>query len=249
EIFIDMAKEGAAYRSLMNCFAISVSLGLQYGVPLEEYVDVFTFTRFAPHGPVQGHPNIKVATSLMDYVFRVLGYEYLGRTDFLQVKPEGESGSDAIADTTQPAVAGGGMKAVPDGSPADQGASAVSPEAVSDDPDSSGSRDILDGLPPTGGKENEQDLLSGRASAVGEARPDLSAMAAVILASSSAATADDFLSPGLSHAMGGTGAGALEQQMQGLMGDAPFCENCGQITVRNGACYKCLNCGSTNGCS
>ncbi|MFQ5720235.1 MAG: vitamin B12-dependent ribonucleotide reductase, partial [Acidobacteriota bacterium] len=88
EIFLDMAKEGAAYRSLMNCFAIAVSLGLQYGVPLEEYVDVFTFTRFEPQGPVSGHPNIKIATSLMDYVFRVLGYEYLGRTDFLQVKPQ-----------------------------------------------------------------------------------------------------------------------------------------------------------------
>ncbi|NUN11489.1 adenosylcobalamin-dependent ribonucleoside-diphosphate reductase [Candidatus Micrarchaeota archaeon] len=87
EIFIDMYKEGASYRALLNCFAVAVSKGLQYGVPLEEYVDSFTFTRFDPAGMVQGHPNIKSSTSLVDYVFRVLGYEYLGRTDFLQVKP------------------------------------------------------------------------------------------------------------------------------------------------------------------
>ena len=87
EIFIDMHKEGAAFRSLMNCFAIAVSKGLQYGVPLEEFVDTFTFQRFEPQGMVEGHPNIKMATSIIDYVFRVLGYEYLGRTDFVQVKP------------------------------------------------------------------------------------------------------------------------------------------------------------------
>ncbi len=93
EVFIDMHKEGAAFRSLMNCFAIAVSLGLQYGVPLEEYVDCFTFTRFEPQGPVTDHPNIKYATSVIDYLFRVLGMEYLGRTDFVQVKPE-EIGQD-----------------------------------------------------------------------------------------------------------------------------------------------------------
>lgn len=89
ELFIDMHKEGAAFRSMMNCFAIAVSLGLQYGVPLNEYVDCFTFTRFEPHGTVD-HPNIKLATSVVDYVFRVLGMEYLGRTDFVQVKPTKE---------------------------------------------------------------------------------------------------------------------------------------------------------------
>ncbi len=87
ELFIDMHKEGAAYRSMMNCFAISVSLGLQYGVPLKEFVDKFTFTRFEPSGMVDGHPNVKLATSVVDYIFRVLGMEYLGRTDFVQVKP------------------------------------------------------------------------------------------------------------------------------------------------------------------
>ena len=76
EIFIDMHKEGAALRSLLNNFAIAVSLGLQYGVPLEEYVDAFTFTRFEPSGPVQGNDSIKYATSILDYVFRELAVSY-----------------------------------------------------------------------------------------------------------------------------------------------------------------------------
>lgn len=87
EIFIDMHKEGAAYRSLMNCFSIAISLGLQYGVPLEEFVDAFTFTRFEPNGVVTGHDNIKMATSVIDYIFRDLACRYLGRHDLVHVKP------------------------------------------------------------------------------------------------------------------------------------------------------------------
>lgn len=89
EIFIDLAKEGSTLRSLMNCFAIAISVGLQYGVPLEEFVDKFVFTRFEPSGMVD-HPNIKSATSLVDYVFRLLGYEYLNRTDLVHIlnKPQ-----------------------------------------------------------------------------------------------------------------------------------------------------------------
>jgi ribonucleoside-diphosphate reductase alpha chain len=88
EIFVDMHKEGATLRSLMNCFAIAVSVGLQYGVPLEEYVEKFTFTRFEPAGMVMGHANIKNATSIIDYIFRMLGYEYLNRTDLVHVITE-----------------------------------------------------------------------------------------------------------------------------------------------------------------
>ena len=88
EIFIDMHKEGAAFRSLMNCFSIAISLGLQYGVPLEEFVDAFTFTRFEPNGIVQGHDNIKMSTSVIDYIFRDLAMKYLGRTDLVHVVPE-----------------------------------------------------------------------------------------------------------------------------------------------------------------
>lgn len=102
EIFIDMHKEGAAYRSLMNCFSISISLGLQYGVPLEEFVEAFTFTKFEPNGMVQGHDNLKMATSVIDYVFRDLACKYLGRHDLVHVKPtdlesdkiSGESAND-----------------------------------------------------------------------------------------------------------------------------------------------------------
>ncbi len=107
EIFVDMHKEGAAYRSLMNCFSISISLGLQYGVPLEEFVDAFTFTRFEPHGMVIGHDNIKMATSVIDYVFRDLGMRYLGRNDLVHVKPS-DLKPDAISgedDNQEPLLA------------------------------------------------------------------------------------------------------------------------------------------------
>ncbi len=95
EIFLDMHKEGAAFRSLLNSFAIAVSLGLQYGVPLEEFVDAFTFTRFEPNGIVSAHDHIKMTTSVLDYVFRDLALSYLGRTDLVQVKPD-----DLIATNT-----------------------------------------------------------------------------------------------------------------------------------------------------
>ncbi len=87
EIFIDMHKEGAAFRAMMNNFAIAISLGLQHGVPLEEYVEAFTFTRFEPNGIVAGHENIKMATSIIDYIFRELAVSYLGRYDLAQVQP------------------------------------------------------------------------------------------------------------------------------------------------------------------
>jgi ribonucleoside-diphosphate reductase alpha chain len=89
EIFIDMHKEGAGFRAMMNNFAIAVSVGLQYGVPLDEFVDAFTFTKFEPAGMVQGNDSIKNATSILDYVFRELAVSYLDRTDLAHVKPEG----------------------------------------------------------------------------------------------------------------------------------------------------------------
>jgi ribonucleoside-diphosphate reductase alpha chain len=95
EIFIDMHKEGAALRAMMNNFAIAVSVGLQYGVPLEEFVDAFTFTKFEPAGMVQGNDSIKNATSILDYVFRELAVSYLGRNDLAHVEPS-EFGFDAL---------------------------------------------------------------------------------------------------------------------------------------------------------
>ena len=88
EIFVDMHREGAAFRSLMNCFAIAISLGLQHGVPLEEFVDAFVFTKFEPSGMVNGSPHIKMSTSVIDYIFRELAVTYLGREDLAHVPPE-----------------------------------------------------------------------------------------------------------------------------------------------------------------
>ncbi len=105
EVFLDMYKDGAAFRSLLNCFAIAVSKGLQRGVPLQDFVDAFTYTRFEPAGPVQGHDNIKMSTSILDYVFRLLGYEYLGREDLVQVKPDNSGVQQALPiAVTKPAV-------------------------------------------------------------------------------------------------------------------------------------------------
>jgi len=99
EIFIDMHKEGAAFRSMMNCFAMSISIGLQYGVPLEKYVNLFTFTRFEPFGVVTGHDTIRYATSLVDYVFRVLGVYYLGRVDLAELPQEQQPGFEVTSNT------------------------------------------------------------------------------------------------------------------------------------------------------
>ncbi len=101
EVFIDMYKEGASFRSILNCFAIAVSLGLQHGVPLEEFVSRFTFTRFEPAGRVE-HPNIKSATSIFDYMFRLLGYEYLNRTDLVHVQDPPKEVNRAAPEAEKP---------------------------------------------------------------------------------------------------------------------------------------------------
>ena len=105
EIFIDMAKEGATVRSMLNCFAIAISIGLQYGVPLEEFVEKFVFTRFEPAGMVD-HPNIKSTTSIMDFIFRSMAFEYLGRTDLVHVldKPEVENLGNNSWDENMPTI-------------------------------------------------------------------------------------------------------------------------------------------------
>ncbi|HUX84651.1 MAG TPA: vitamin B12-dependent ribonucleotide reductase [Chitinophagaceae bacterium] len=179
EIFVDMHKEGATMRSLMNCFAIAVSIGLQYGVPLEEFVDKFVFTRFEPSGMVD-HPNIKSATSIVDYIFRLLGYEYLGRTDLVHVldREIGNTGNEEW-DDKNPAK-----------------------------PELSNVR-IMPPSSQQGKKENT--------------RPDpVSAL---------------------------NSSSQLNAANKTYGGDAPACSNCGHITVRSGTCYKCLNCGTSMGCS
>jgi ribonucleoside-diphosphate reductase alpha chain len=196
EIFIDMHKEGAAFRSMINCFAIAISKGLQYGVPLEEFVETFTFTRFEPQGMVTGHPNIKMATSIIDYVFRVLGLEYLGRTDLTQVPPELNEGPADAQPVAEP------MPQAP------AAAAPVAPEKPA--------------IPASGSTRNGNG--HGKHGSHGE--PSATALL-------EATATIDVMSVHLSE----------------LMGDAPFCDVCGHITVRNGSCYKCLNCGNSLGCS
>ena len=129
EIFLDMHKEGAAFRSMMNCFAIAVSLGLQHGVPLEKYVDAFLFTRFEPNGMVQGNPYIKMTTSIVDYIFRELAVTYLGRHELAQVKPSDLSqgpGVDDVTESHDSGVHGAGSAWVPRSERLDLGAAAHS---------------------------------------------------------------------------------------------------------------------------
>ncbi|MER3439674.1 MAG: vitamin B12-dependent ribonucleotide reductase, partial [Chloroflexota bacterium] len=200
----------------------AISKGLQYGVPLEEFVDTFTFTRFEPQGMVTGHPNIKMATSIIDYVFRVLGLEYLGRTDLAQVppdevpEPEGNGAGDATVDHGAPKAAG---IAVPEAEPApvEPDKPAASPAAVASP------------AAPAAGKT----YANGHTSESGAPLNGLQVQA------SAAPSATAVVTP----------LNAVDAQLSELMGDAPFCDVCGHITVRNGACYKCLNCGNSLGCS
>ena len=178
EIFIDMHKEGASYRSLLNCFAIAVSIGLQYGVPLEEFADKFTFTRFEPSGPVD-HANIKFSTSIVDYVFRLLGFEYLNRTDLVHVAPEDLS---TLEKSTQD----------------------ISTEATGNYP-------VTEPISETKEKKAQ---------------------------ATRKATAEKYEI-----------VNATDAANKSLMGDAPPCPKCGHTTIRNGTCYKCLNCGESLGCS
>ncbi len=211
EIFIDMHKEGAPFRSMLNCFAMAISKGLQYGVPLEEFVDFFTFTRFEPWGSVD-HPNIKFSTSIIDYVFRVLGYEYLGQTDFLQVKPEdlasnihtrpvsdGETDRAEVSPSIDAHAGSNGAPPVPKDETARSHPAGETPAA-----------EINGSLPPTSGSNAHE-------------------------------------APAQQPVQ--TRTSILDEQLSQMMGDAPFCDTCGHITVRNGSCYKCLNCGSSVGCS
>ncbi len=179
EIFLDMAKEGATMRSLMNSFAIAVSIGLQYGVPLDEFVDKFTFTRFEPAGIVE-HPNIKSATSVLDFVFRLLAYEYLDRNDLVHVQ----------------------------------------------DPERMQQQEEDDA------NAGQQELSQVRVTAPA---PQAQTQKNVNIAPKPVtATADKT---------------ADIKKMMGTSADAPVCRNCGNITLRNGTCYMCPNCGTTTGCS
>ena len=227
EIFIDMHKEGAGFRAMMNNFAIAVSVGLQYGVPLEEFVDAFTFTRFEPAGMVQGNDSIRQATSILDYIFRELAVSYLDRSDLAHVKPEGQSFDDL-------------------GRGEEEGKTNVrTPSELA----ATKSLEVLKQISSTGylRKRVPQDLvvLQGGAGAVAfEPGTDT-----VAVLESVTRQVSGMAVPGATFAAAPKPIAARDKaKMQGYEGDP--CGECGNYTlVRNGTCMKCNTCGGTSGCS
>ncbi len=224
EIFIDMHKEGAAFRSLMNNFAIAISIGLQYGVPLEEYVDAFTFTRFEPAGLVEGNSSIKMATSILDYIFRELAVSYLGRyelghVEHSDIKPDAMGDGDAaekLLELAEKTVSQGFIRS-----------------------------SNLYFLPSRDERITEDievrmtETIMTLDTAVGDSMSDGPQM--------SAGNVSGGPSEGASSS-GGRAAAISKAKMQGYEGDA--CGECGNFTlVRNGTCMKCNTCGATSGCS
>ena len=234
EIFVDMHREGAAFRSLMNCFAIAISLGLQYGVPLEEFVEAFVFTRFEPNGAVSGHENIKMSTSVIDYIFRELALAYLGRTDLVQVKPEDLRG-DTVGLPTQAPVFddeedGGEVSHVPGTAYEDHSSSGFGKPELQDPLP-------FEGNPRAAGSPTETLALEQRDSeAVYSER--------IVMGHGS----NGKVLVEMPAFQGEVAEKIRQARLKGYEGDP--CKNCGAFTlVRNGVCLKCDSCGETSGCS
>jgi len=206
EVFIDIAKEGATLKGVLGCFAIAVSKGLQYGVPLEEFVDTFTFQTFEPRGMVEGHENIKMSNSIIDYVFRALGLEYLNRTDIVQNPPQDSLDEENVTSTPI-------QNATP---PPIEGQVTESPAHVEE-------------VEPTKTSQiNETQAEAQEVQFITKVE-EKETFENTDTASNSVTTVQEVLGD--------------------MMGDAPACPDCGHITIRNGSCYKCLNCGNSLGCS
>jgi ribonucleoside-diphosphate reductase alpha chain len=233
EIFIDMHKEGAGFRAMMNNFAIAVSVGLQYGVPLEEFVDAFTFTKFEPAGMVQGNDSIKNATSILDYIFRELAVSYLDRTDLAHVKPEGAT-FDSLGRGQEEGVRN--FEEVPD-------SRASSPIDVLRQISSTGylRKRVPQELVVLQGGAGAITALNGAGDPVATLETLVPEVARNTVAVSSTTTT--------AVASGTVGMDArTKAKMQGYEGEA--CGDCGNYTlVRNGTCMKCNTCGATSGCS
>ena len=228
EIFIDMHKEGAAFRSLMNNFAIAVSVGLQYGVPLEEFVDAFTFTRFEPAGPVRGNEAIKNATSILDYLFRELAVSYLGRYELAHVDPS-EIGSTTL---------GSG----------DAGEGKRSTEALVSPGFTRGRLSERKLLAPSKAQGTGAQARALQARADDDALPRTTSLATASPQVSSAETAEHVARAVEAVAERGASNLVAEARVKGYEGEA--CGECGNFTlVRNGTCLKCDTCGATSGCS
>jgi ribonucleoside-diphosphate reductase alpha chain len=237
EIFIDMHKEGAAFRSLMNNFAIAISIGLQYGVPLEEYVEAFTFTRFEPNGIVEGNDAIKMATSILDYIFRELAVSYLGRNDLAHVKPS-DLDFDAMGSGESEAT-------VREAEKSDRGLDAVKKIA------STGFvRSNLVLFRNVGNTALAHDHDHHHHEPVMMERNGAPASPGVAIAVEAAVTAQQSAMVGqtVARAVDDRLSKIREARVKGYEGDS--CGECGNFTlVRNGTCMKCNTCGSTSGCS
>ncbi len=269
EIFIDMHKEGSAFRSIMDSFAIAVSMGLQYGVPLEEFVDAFTFTRFEPQGMVEGNDAIKMATSVVDYIFRELAVSYLGRDDLAHA-----TGNDLLPDIIGN---GAGESALPDNEAAQAAAARVLGEMqrVTSKGFIRSKFAVLEGglSAAANGAENGAGNGAGHGPGAGNGSAGAAAVGAGSLQPSSVggragvtAMSSGGNGSGLQTAGLENGSAVLEvspdiaaavdrkldrireARMRGYEGDN--CGECGNFTlVRNGTCLKCDTCGATSGCS
>ncbi len=256
EIFIDMHKEGAAFRSLMNNFAIAISIGLQYGVPMEEFVEAFTFTRFEPSGVVEGNDAIKMATSVLDYLFRELAVSYLGRTDLAHVEPADlapDSVGKGADERNLPAPAGEVAEAMTryaskgfvrsknlvvfsNGS----GGNGGYVGAVATNERATGGTAVTAGM--FGGEEIARKPVNGHAERGSGGSREHGSEAAHTFGVDLAPLKTMF------QALDERLDRIREAKLKGYEGDA--CGECGNFTlVRNGTCLKCATCGATSGCS
>ncbi len=235
EIFIDMHKEGAAFRSLMNNFAIGISIGLQYGVPLEEYVEAFTFTRFEPSGMVTGNDTIKMATSILDYIFRELAVSYLSRNDLAHVEPQ-----DLMPDTVGDGSDEGDL-------PEDDRSGVM--EAVAQ-LTSRGYIRSKQFMVVQGGREASAGGNGGSAGAMrasGNGNGGATGTGAAVQRAETTETVLEVETSVIAQTDNKMDQ-IREARMKGYEGDS--CGDCGNFTlVRNGTCMKCVTCGATSGCS
>jgi ribonucleoside-diphosphate reductase alpha chain len=252
EIFIDMHREGAAFRSLMNCFSIAISLGLQYGVPLEEFVEAFVFTRFEPNGIVMGHDNIKMSTSIVDYIFRELAMSYLQRYDLVQVKPEdlrhdtvGKPGEvPEFEDEEEQGEVAGYAPGYAHEDHAGRGYGSTNLYA----PVNEGVRVEDTDIQPVLAFDNGNSKRVGSPAWEVEQRDKKAASAAISTPQPPSSKTTHFEEGGSTSALSATMEKVRQARLKGYEGDP--CPSCGAFTlVRNGVCLKCDSCGDTTGCS
>ena len=233
-----MHKEGAAFRSLMNNFAIAVSIGLQYGVPLEEFVEAFTFTRFEPSGPVQGNDAIKMATSIIDYVFRELAVSYLGRADLSHAEP-----ADLMPDTVGRGEQEGDLGEWEDRpDPArEAGIRRVASAGFLRD----NLYVVKGGKNGGGGHSHGGGAGAGKTAATAQS---VHTTETLLRTAGTTALMTETVAVGATVIQDDKADLIRNARLKGYQGDA--CGECGNFTlVRNGTCLKCDTCGGTTGCS